>query len=199
MRRATRKTMTLFATPRMPTPEPANSRRDLSKSVTQCKTVTVRSRKNGSRARPYCPEPKSSAVVEVRWRGLCGTWRETNEMVSNGGTTVTGMAPDQNKQNNRFGGMTSKNNAAMQSTMRKDAAGRACRERGGARGRVACLAVTPNSWPLCTRSVRAWGHRGIGTGSPGWGQSAVTRRGRAQMARPATSHGSRGVEHRSDT
>ena len=59
-------------------------------------------------------------------------------MVSNGGTTVTGMAPDENKQNNRFGGMTSKNNAAMQSTMRKDAAGRACREGGrrAGQGRV---------------------------------------------------------------
>ena len=79
MRRATQKTMTFFSTPRIQAPEPANSRRNLSKSVTQCKTVTVRSRKNGSRARPYCPESKSSAVVEVRWRGLCGTWRERDK------------------------------------------------------------------------------------------------------------------------
>ena len=153
MRRATRKTMTLFATPRMPTPEPANSRRDLSKSVTQCKTVTVRSRKNGSRARPYCPESKSSAVVEVRWRGLYGTWRETNEMVSNGGTTVTGMAPDQNKQNNRFGGMTSKNNAAMQSTMRKEAAGRACREGGRRAGQEGAGRPQPRCHPSASASA----------------------------------------------
>ena len=80
---------------------------------------------------------------------------------------------------------------------RQNKRGRVCWAGGTARGKVTGLAV--NSWPRCTRLVRAWEHRGIGAGSPGRGRSAGARRGRAQIARPATWQAGRGVERQGAT
>ena len=63
------------------------------------------------------------------------------------------------------------------------------------RGGRARLAVALNSWLLCTRSVRARDHTGVGTGSPGRVRKAAARGGRARVARSVTAGATHGVAH----
>ena len=82
--------------------------------------------------------------------------------------TVTGAGDDAKHASQKYNKVQA-TSSIERTRCNRSAQGRACREGSGARGMVVGLAVARNPWLLCTRSVRAGEHRGIGTGAPGWG------------------------------